>query len=241
MRASVLERAPRRFGTAHRAYRQARLSHQKCAVRQLLITGSRTGDFSLEEICLAGEGRFMAFPIATRVAAASFFFVAFLFSAEGATFPLSIPTRPTSFPLQRPILAGEVVVWGAIWNNENHGQLSPPEDLNDVVAVAAKSLHALALHSDGTVVAWGDNRWGQTSVPADLSRVVAIAAGENAAAALKEDGTVVVWGYGATSYLVPPPTAQNLIGIALGGMHAVALRADGPPLFGGKSPLSIRA
>ena len=59
---------------------------------------------------------------------------------------------------------GAVVAWG--WNP--YGQTNVPAGLTDVTAVAAGSLHSLALKRDGTVVAWGDNSYGQTPVPADL-------------------------------------------------------------------------
>lgn len=112
-----------------------------------------------------------------------------------ASATLPIPTRPTSFPLQRSLLEGAIVGWGAV-----PGQV--PTGLNNVVQVAAGSNHVVALKSDGTVVAWGANYYGQTNVPAGLTGVVQVAAGESHVVALKSDGTVVGWGsntYGETS------------------------------------------
>jgi len=43
-----------------------------------------------------------------------------------------------------------------------------PANLSNVVAIAAGKHHALALKSDGKVVAWGSNTSGETNVPAGL-------------------------------------------------------------------------
>ncbi len=79
-----------------------------------------------------------------------------------------------------------------------------------VVAVAAGTIHSLALCSDGTVAAWGNNSNGQlgdgsntaSSVPVAVhtagvlsgKTVVAVAAGYNTSSALCSDGSVVAWG-----------------------------------------------
>ena len=47
---------------------------------------------------------------------------------------------------------------------------------NDFVAIAAGSVHSLALKSDGSLVGWGYNCYGQTNVPAG-NDFVAISAG----------------------------------------------------------------
>jgi hypothetical protein len=112
---------------------------------------------------------------------------------------LSIPTRPTSFPLSGPQLAGEVVAWGS----NTFGQVTVPAGLTNVVAIAAGRNHNLALRNDGTVVAWGDNRFGQCNVPAGLTNVVSIVAGAAHSLALKMDGRVVAWGTNDTRTSVP--------------------------------------
>ena len=83
--------------------------------------------------------------------------------------------------------------------------------LSGVVAVANYYAHALAVRSDGTVVAWGSNAWGElgdgstTDSPTPvvvrgvggvgtLGNVVAVAASSAASYALRSDGTVVAWG-----------------------------------------------
>src|SRR4051794_17321081 len=101
----------------------------------------------------------MAPPVSLLFRAVCSLIVSALFCATAfaTTFPLPIPTRPTTFPLSRPALAGEVVAWG----ENDSGQISVPAGLTNVVAVAANVNHSLALRIDGTVVAWGDNSRNQ--------------------------------------------------------------------------------
>jgi alpha-tubulin suppressor-like RCC1 family protein len=77
--------------------------------------------------------------------------------------------------------------------------------LSGVTAVAAGGGHALALLSNGTVMAWGYNGFGQlgngteanSDVPiaiSGLSEVTAIAAKGNYSMALRRNGTVMAWG-----------------------------------------------
>ncbi|MBI2187137.1 MAG: hypothetical protein HYU37_08415, partial [Acidobacteria bacterium] len=85
--------------------------------------------------------------------------------------------------------------------------------LTDIVAVAARGHHALALRADGTVWAWGANTYGQlgdgttTDSPTPqqvlgVSGVVAIAAGYEYSLALTADGTVWGWGYNALARII---------------------------------------
>ena len=77
-----------------------------------------------------------------------------------------------------------------------HPIMNVPKGLSGIKDVAAGAAHALALKSDGTVVAWGKDYMGNTRVPKGLSNVVAIAAGSTVSAALRSDGTAVAWGQG---------------------------------------------
>ena len=128
---------------------------------------------------------------------------------------------------------GSVFAWGS----NDSGQLgnnNPPTDspvpvqvlgvggkgfLHDIVSVSAGDNHAVALRSDGTVLAWGNNSDGQlgnNNAPTDspvpvqvlgiggvgiLSGVKAIVAGEFFNLALLYDGTVVAWGDNANGQL----------------------------------------
>ncbi len=86
--------------------------------------------------------------------------------------------------------------------------------LANVVAIAAGTVHSLALRSDGTVVAWGrddDGQLGNGSASSAnqatpvvvvgvggggaLTSVVALSAGGAHNLALKSDGTVAAWGF----------------------------------------------
>ncbi|HXI73859.1 MAG TPA: hypothetical protein VNN22_26245 [Verrucomicrobiae bacterium] len=122
-----------------------------------------------------------------------------------------------------PVL-GQVVVWGP----NSLGLTNVPADLTNVIAIAAGSVHSVALKSDGTVRAWGSGNNGETNVPSGLSNVVAIAAagfyGNNYgySLALKVDGTVTGWG--AVSL---PSGLSNVVEVAAGAYWWMALRSDG--------------
>jgi alpha-tubulin suppressor-like RCC1 family protein len=129
--------------------------------------------------------------------------------------------------------------------------------LDDVVAVAAGSLHTVVLKSDRTVWSWGYNMYtvgllgaGLTdfhraspvqvlqSSGSPLTDVVAIAAGAQHTLALKAEGSVWVWGngyYGALgqgnttnqSRAVQVPGLSGVTRIVAGGFHSLALRTHG--------------
>src|SRR3954468_10925397 len=72
---------------------------------------------------------------------------------------------------------GIVKAWGSYFSPtipERWLPLYVPADLTNVVAVKGGESHALALKSDGTVVAWGSSGIGLTNMPADLTNAVAI-------------------------------------------------------------------
>src|SRR5579872_6469993 len=74
--------------------------------------------------------------------------------------------------------AASVVAWGC--DCEHFGQTNVPPGLTNAVTVEMGGYFALALTSDGRVVAWGDSSWnpdGETTVPPGLTNVVAISAG----------------------------------------------------------------
>lgn len=96
-----------------------------------------------------------------------------------------------------------------------------PSGLSNVVSIAAGLSHALALRTDGSVVAWGNDWAGETMVPAGLSSVAQIAAGEVTSSALRSDGTVVVWGNGAGS------VGSDIVAIASSGGWPGVLKSDG--------------
>jgi alpha-tubulin suppressor-like RCC1 family protein len=123
--------------------------------------------------------------------------------------------------------------------------------LSGVVAIAAGSLHSLALLSDGTVLAWGRNNFGQLGsvaggfsatpqIVSGVSAVKAIAGGVLHSVALRSDGTVWAWGYNqygtlgdgsSVSYRSTPGPVSGLSEVAAiassNSTHVLALKSDG--------------
>jgi alpha-tubulin suppressor-like RCC1 family protein len=166
------------------------------------------------------------------------------------------------------VLKRDGSVWA--WGNGTSGELgdgandkrSAPTQVtglgpgSGVVAIAAGGSHALALKTDGSVVAWGNNKSGQLGngrMPTDSSRpvavkglgpgsgVIAIAAGDSFSVALKKDGTVLAWGRNkvgdlgdGTTIDRSTPVAVNKLGpgsgvvaVTAGSFHALALKRNG--------------
>ena len=125
--------------------------------------------------------------------------------------------------------AGSVTAWGYYYDltfPETYRPMYVPPGLTNVTAVAGGYNHALALKSDGKVVAWGWNGNGLTNVPTSASNVVAIYAGGNGSGyslALRNDGKVVGWGFSGYSGEIVPANLSNVIAIA----DHLALKADG--------------
>ncbi|NBS79612.1 hypothetical protein EBS57_07355, partial [bacterium] len=111
--------------------------------------------------------------------------------------------------------------------------LTVPAGLIGVTAIAAGWDHALALKSDGTVVAWDGNQYGESTVPDGLSGVVAIAAGQDHSIALKSDGTVVAWGRNNFGQCTVPSSVANVVAITCGDYESYALKRDGSVLYWG--------
>jgi alpha-tubulin suppressor-like RCC1 family protein len=122
--------------------------------------------------------------------------------------------------------------------------------INDVVQVAARYGHGLAVRSDGTVWAWGDNQFGELgdgttttglalAQVTGLTGVTQVAAGRFVSLALRSDGTVWAWGANdagqlgrgtTTGHEVTPTRVTgltNVIKISAGGAFELALRSDG--------------
>ena len=143
------------------------------------------------------------------------------------TFPLPIPTRPTSFPLAVPVphnLVGDYASSVVAWGYNDYGQTTVPAGLADVVQVAGGHYHTVALKRDGTVVAWGHNNYGQTTVPAGLADVVQVGAGAYHTVALRRDGTVVAWGWSNYGQTTVPAGLADVVQVAGVVFHTVALK-----------------
>jgi hypothetical protein len=100
--------------------------------------------------------------------------------------------------------------------------------LTNVVAIASKYNHGLALKKDGTVAVC----WGMANPPTGLSNIVAIAASEEGYndLALTKDGTVMEWASGYDGAVQQCQGLSNVVAVASGGGGAsqcYALKQDG--------------
>ncbi len=127
------------------------------------------------------------------------------------------------------------------WGGETiYKDATPPQDLTNVIAIAAGLNHTLALKKDGTVVGWGFNGEGQAmDVPTEtgqgitnglvtvggniLTNVVAIAANERYSLALKSDGTVVGWGRSCPKI---PEGLNDVVAISAGKGFCLAITTN---------------
>lgn len=160
---------------------------------------------------------------------------------------LKRPTRPTSFPLERPKLGNVMVSAGdgytvglksdgtciAVGDN-SYGQCNV-SDWKDIVFICAAQTRpgfgrpfTIGLKSNGTCVATGYNDAGQCNV-SGWRDIVTVGAGYSYSVALKSDGTCIGIGTntnGWNAYDVSSWT--NVIRlISDGGLSTVGLKADG--------------
>jgi alpha-tubulin suppressor-like RCC1 family protein len=148
------------------------------------------------------------------------------------------------------------------WGGDNAGQLgdggtntekTTPVAVSGATGIAAISVEdefALALKTDGTVLAWGSDQEGQLGdggtntakntpvVVSGASEIVAIATGAYHCLALKQDGTLLSWGYDAQGQLGDGGTntnkttpvvvsgTSNIVAIDAGGYFSLALKSD---------------
>lgn len=111
--------------------------------------------------------------------------------------------------------------------------------LSDIVTIATKRSHILAMESDGTVWAWGHNRYGQFGngmatgdpnlsgpVPVLVSELTdqdsTLATGYWHSMALKGDGTVWSWGWNEAGELCDGTVINKLIPVEINGLYDLA-------------------
>jgi alpha-tubulin suppressor-like RCC1 family protein len=123
-----------------------------------------------------------------------------------------------------------------LWGEAATTTLVPPAGLTGVrqLAIGGRHTvgvyHAVALKTDGTIVAWGDNAYGQTTVPATAtSGIAAVAASDRLSVVLKTDGTLARWGvrFNGEVPFVSGLTGITAIASSGGAEHALALKSDG--------------
>jgi hypothetical protein len=125
------------------------------------------------------------------------------------------------FCLGRPVMADGLRAWGS----DHDRQVSGLAAGTDYTAIAAGDAHALALRSDGTVVAWGQNDKGQRAVPPGA--YVAIGVGADFSLAIRADGSIAVWGNNAQKQVSGAPSGSGFVSVKGGKAFAVALKRDG--------------
>jgi hypothetical protein len=111
---------------------------------------------------------------------------------------------------------------------------SPPVEATNIVRVAAGAEHALALRTDGKVLAWGSNLYGQCSVPEGLQGVVDVKAGDYYSLAVLNDGRVVSWGgvNWSDTFFDPVPVpgwVSSIREVSAGSSHVLGVAIDAPP------------
>ena len=144
---------------------------------------------------------------------------------------------------------GSVWGWGDLYSGGSFGngvQAAPTltprllPGLAGITAVSVSDSHALALRSDGKVLAWGYNLYGQLGTALNgastaqtvegLSNVTSVAAASNHSLALTSDGRVWVWGTNYFKNIGTSPVALPISDVATlvsGPDHTLALKRDG--------------
>ena len=133
---------------------------------------------------------------------------------------------------------GFVAQWGTGFLGAQ-GLPHPLDIAGGVTDIAAGADLALALRTDGTVVAWSAlNLQGEATVPAGLRDVISVAAfaGGYHSLALRRDGTVAAWGSNANGETAVPAGLRDAVAIAACGRRSLALRADGTVVVWGQPP-----
>ena len=140
---------------------------------------------------------------------------------------------------------GTVIGWG----NNDAGQATPPDGLDDVVDVAANARCSVALRRNHDLVWWGDCFESMTRTT-ELDGATAIALTDLTAAAIA-NGMLYSWGEDANN-LIAVPAGNNYVALAAGTSAVLAVDTNGtvvtwgindyetitiPPMFGGPPPV----
>lgn len=119
----------------------------------------------------------------------------------GPTAPVNIPASVSNLVAISAVQRGGIglrsdrrlVVWGTA--------PVPPINTEDVVQLSAGGSHAVAVRSNGSLLAWGSNARGQSSIPNGLTNIVSISTGSEASLALTRSPVIRA---AATSIIVQP-------------------------------------
>jgi alpha-tubulin suppressor-like RCC1 family protein len=111
------------------------------------------------------------------------------------------------------------------WGSDADGIVSNIPEGNDFTDVAAGKYHALAIRSNGSLVAWGWNDDGQCNVP-EGNDFIALTGGTRHSIALKSDGSLAGWGDNSIGQ-IDVPAGNDFVAIAAGDYHNLAITTDG--------------
>ncbi|MCL1983198.1 MAG: hypothetical protein FWG53_08975 [Clostridiales bacterium] len=141
---------------------------------------------------------------------------------------------------------GTITEYDSEWNAiEDNNRAQPTEIMNGVAAVAAGSVHSIAVMEDGSLWCWGENNYGQlgdgtvasSAVPVKImdSAIFAVA-GDCHSLAIKSDGSLWAWGDNRFGQLgdgtdidscVPVKIMDDVVFAAAGNYHSIAIKSDG--------------
>jgi hypothetical protein len=115
---------------------------------------------------------------------------------------------------------------------QKFGNIADPPS-GSFLAVSAGIGHAIAIRSDGRVVAWGSNIHGQATVPTDLPEAALIAASYTCSAFVDVDGRIHTWGMDEGGQTVSPP--GHFSAIDGGERHFIAISVSGEVMCWGQT------
>lgn len=123
---------------------------------------------------------------------------------------------------------GRVTAWSTV-SGDTSPLLRVPAGLSGVTGLCAGQ-DAIALKSNGTVVAWGSSTWGLTDIPPAIQgHVTKISCGSaSVAMALLDNGTVVEWGDNSVGDNAPPAGLTGVVAITAPNDGDASLKITSP-------------
>jgi hypothetical protein len=126
------------------------------------------------------------------------------------------------------------------WGYNGYGQCNVPSDARSGVKAVSKAQDwAMALKTDGTILAWGQNYRNQTSVPLAAMPAKQVAAGWQHGLSLKVDGTLAGWGDNSSGQMAIPSGTFDAIDALVN--TSLGLRADGTVTVWGEYANQLQA
>jgi alpha-tubulin suppressor-like RCC1 family protein len=121
--------------------------------------------------------------------------------------------------------ASQVVTWGRVLDSDI---IPTPSDLTNVVSLAVRSSHILALREDGSVSVWGTEFDGVLDVPPDLPPMASVTVSYGKSGGLTRSGKMAGWGRYFPGHINCDPSEQSqMVMLRADITPTVALRNDG--------------